>query len=169
MKSARQQNPSAKKRKRRPRSITRRNLKNLLRFLPVIAPLLITAFIYTWQHTRMSIVGAPVEGLRADRTDLIKHNDSIRLRIEQLQAPARIETIAREKLGMVSPEKWQVVTLDHPTQPPEAADETDGGRTGRIFPIIQKAARLLGFPEKQETFGAASQRRLRSGPGSQAG
>ena len=110
--------------KRRTKSITRRNLKNWLRLLPVIAPIVTTAFIYTWQHTRMTIVGLPIEELRAKKDELTRQNDSIRLHIERLQAPARIESIARKKLGMISPETWQVIALEQPVRPPRTVGET---------------------------------------------
>ncbi|MBI4831829.1 MAG: cell division protein FtsL, partial [Candidatus Lindowbacteria bacterium] len=115
---------SAKKRKRRAKSLTRRHLKNTLRYLPFAGPLIITAFIYTWQHTRLNIVGLPIESLRAKRTEIVKQNDSIRLRIEKLQAPQRIEAIAHEKLGMSLPQTWQVVALDQPMEPPQPNGET---------------------------------------------
>jgi cell division protein FtsL len=145
-----------KKKKRHPKSIARRNLKNSLRFLPVGILLIVTAFIYTWQHTRLTIVGLPIEPLRTKKRDLIKQNDSIRLRIEQLQAPARIESIARNKLGMVSPQKWQVVALNEPTQPPEAAPETNRLAEHRP-PSTKKSAGLFGFLKKHGNLGNTSQ------------
>lgn len=101
-----------------------------------------------WQHTRLNIVGLPIESLRARKMDLIKQNDSIRLRIEQLQAPQRIETIAHEKLGMSSPETWQVVALDQPMRAPRSAGETIRRAEGQL-PPVEKPAKLLGFLKKR--------------------
>lgn len=156
MKTTQKKKKPEKKKKRRPKSVVRRNLKNSLRLLPAGVLLIVTAFIYTWQHTRMNIVGIPIEELRAKRRDLIKQNDSIRLRIEQLQAPARIESIARDKLGMVSPQKWQVVTLNEPTRPPEAVPETNR-MAERRHPSANKSAGLFGFLKKHGSLGNTSQ------------
>lgn len=119
---------NTRKKKRRPKNSQRQILKKTLRFLPFLAPLLLTAFLYAWLYTRMNIVGLPIEELRDTKRNLIKQNESIHLRIEQLQAPARIESIARNKLGMVSLEKWQVVALDEPLQPPDEEAPEQRGR-----------------------------------------
>jgi cell division protein FtsB len=138
---------SQRRRKRRSKSVIMRNLRKPLRYLPWIAPFLITAFIYAWLYTRINIVGLPIEPLRAQKRDLVKQNESIRLRIEQLQAPARIESIARAKLGMLSPQKWQVVALDEPMQPP---DETGGAaqKPGHGLASNRESVRLFGFLKK---------------------
>lgn len=155
------QRKSGARKKRRPKSIAARNLKSSLRYIPFIAPIAITAFIYAWLHTRMNIVGLPIESLRARKRDLIKQNDSIRLRIEQLQAPARVESIAREKLGMVSPESWQVVAVDEPTRPPGATFETCTAR--HELSSGHNEAGLFGFRQEkrrapQDLQGAAPKR-----------
>ena len=144
MKTASKEKGRKPKKKRRPKSATLRNLKNWLRFLPIIAPIVMTAFIYTWQHTRMNIVGLPIENLRAQERELLRQNDSIRLRIERLQAPARIESIARKKLGMISPGKWQVIALDQPARPPVRVIETDP-RADYNFVSRKKTVGLFGI------------------------
>jgi cell division protein FtsL len=121
------------------RALKGRNFKDFMRLAPFVAPLIVTAFVYAWLYTRINITGLPINELRSRQSDLVKRNDSIRLRIEQLQAPARIESIARRKLGMVSPEKWQVVAVDEPVNPPEsppgilAAEESKFGGTQDIL------------------------------------
>jgi len=140
------------KKKRRSKSKSRRNLRQFLRFLPIVAPLILTAFIYMWQHTRMNIVSISIEKLRAKRRDLIKQNDSIRVRIEQLQAPTRIELIAREKLGMISPEKRHIIPLDEPFQPPRRAVESTRLVDERVS-SSQKAAGLFRFLKKRGSSG----------------
>jgi hypothetical protein len=87
--------------------------------------------------------------------DLVKQNDSIRLRIEQLQAPQRIETIAHEKLGMSLPETWQVVALDQPMRPPRSAGERIRRAEGQL-PPIEKSAKLLGFLKRRGASEGAS-------------
>lgn len=143
-----------KKRKRRPRSLARRNAKIIFRILPFIVPPLITVFMYTLLHTRTNIVALPIEDLRDQRAELVKRNDALRIKIEQLQAPRRIEAIARQKLGMISPNLWQIIVLDKPVQAPGAAvrladsperEESNsllGKLRQRIFSAGTSAARL---------------------------
>jgi cell division protein FtsB len=133
-----------KRRKRRLRSSARKNLKQGLKILPFILPPVATAFILTWLYTRSNIVALPIEGLRVERTNLIKRNDTLRLNIEQLQAPYRIDPIARKKLGMISPEVWQVVVLDKPVRAPEPAIQVAGdarplNSPGLLRSLLQKA------------------------------
>lgn len=168
MKTAPKEQNRKKKKRRRPKSVTRRNLKTWLRHLPIIAPIVMTAFIYTWQHTRMNIVGLPIEDLRVKKKELAKQNDSIRLRIEQLQAPARIESIARKKLGMISPEKWQVIALDHPVRPPEAAVETDRRADSNLV-SSEKMVGLSGTLKKHGSFRSPSQEKRHSETPRQSG
>ncbi len=143
--------PNRKKKRRRPKSLIRRNLKNWLRFSPFLTPLIVTAFVYMWLHTRLNIVTLPIQNLRAKKTYLIKQNDSIRVSIERLQAPDRIESIARTKLGMVSPEKWQVVALEEPLQEPAKTRKEIAARDA--LPPGQKTAGLFGFLKKGWIFG----------------
>lgn len=109
---------TSKKKKRRANNTARRNLKALLPYLPFILPIILTAFIYMWIYTSMNIKAMPIGELNKKKIELIKHNDSIRLQIEELQTPARIEKIAREKLGMISPEGYRMIALDEPMRPP---------------------------------------------------
>jgi cell division protein FtsB len=119
MKKDPRKNSKKKARKRRKRGSARPIFRAALPFLPFVGPPLITAFIYMWLYTDMNIVSIPARDLKDQKEKLIKHNDSVRLRIEELQAPARIESIAREKLGMISPQEYGLVALDEPMQPPE--------------------------------------------------
>jgi len=114
-------NVQAKKKKRRPKSLVLKNLRQIIQIAPFLFPIIVTAFTYSWLYTRTNIVAHPIEGLRSRKVNLMKRNDALHLSIEQLQAPQRIEAIAREKLGMISPERWQVVVLDKPVRAPEAA------------------------------------------------
>jgi cell division protein FtsL len=165
LKLAGKQTDAKKKKKRRPRSLVRRNLKNWLRYLPYILPLIITAFIYAWLHTRLTIVTLPVKSLRNQKTDLNKQNDSIRYCIEQLQDPRRIESIARKKLGMVSPENWQVVALEEPLRAFEASADTSR-QTQTVSQSCPRTLWLFGFLRGHGILGDNSAKDLAPEPAS---
>lgn len=169
-KSAKQQN---RKKKRRSRSAARRSIKDMLRFLPIAAPLIMTAFIYMWQHTRANIVGAPVEKLRARKMALIKQNDSIRVQIEKLQAPGRIESIAQKKLGMIAPQEYRLIALDEPMRPPGVelernavadADMQTSREPERRFGFLKP-----GFLKKKREPGSAPEKTASTQTGRQSG
>jgi cell division protein FtsL len=109
---------TTKKKKRRPNNAARKNFKALLPYLPYVGPIILTAFIYMWIYTSMNINAMPIGKLKENRRELVKYNDTIRLQIEELQAPERIEKIARKKLGMISPEGYGMIALDEPMRPP---------------------------------------------------
>ncbi len=133
-----------RKKKRNARNTARRSLKTLLPFLPFIAPVVATAFIYMWIYTSMNITAMPITELRKTRKELIKHNDSTRLRISELEASGRIESIAREKLGMISPEDYRVVALDESMLPP--GDAGAGPRpAAKRLQVKERSEGLFGF------------------------
>ena len=151
----------SRKKKRCLRSATRRAAKDAQRFLPLLAPLIITAFIYMWQHTRTYIDSLPVEKMQSQKRELAKQNDSLRLRIQELQAPDRIEAIARGKLGMTAPQEYRLIALDEPMQRP-GGDPVTGRAAGNDARAGQGAEGQvgrwkIGLLKKREQSGAASE------------
>jgi cell division protein FtsB len=108
-----------KTRKRIARGSAAASLRALLPFLPIFGPPLVTVFIYMWIYTHMNIISIPARELRQQKERLHKENDSIRLRVEELQSLGRIERIARTKLGMISPQDYRQVALDESMWSPE--------------------------------------------------
>jgi len=109
------------KKKRRTNNAAQKYLKALLPYLPYLAPIIVTAFIYMWIYTSVNIDSMPIAQLKQQKEELIKHNDSIKFRIEELQAPEQIDKVAREELGMISPEGYRTIALDEPMRPPGIA------------------------------------------------
>ncbi len=166
-------NRKAKKKKRRARSMARRNVKEALRFLPMVAPLIITAFIFMWQNTRTNIDSMPVEQLQAKKRKLTKQNDTIRLRIEVLQAPKRIESIAREKLGMISPQQYRLIALEEPIRSPGPAARGNPGiernaqagkKSEGLFDLL-----TFGFLKERGESKSAAERTASAGTGGKSG
>ncbi len=138
-----------RKTKRKTRNMARRYLKALLPYVPFIAPVVATAFAYMWIYTSMNIKAMPITELRKQRKEIRKQNDSIRLRIEELQAPGRIESIAQKKLGMIQPEEYRVVVLDEPMRPPGIAGETRSPAEKRMQ-AKKESEGLFGFLDINE-------------------
>jgi cell division protein FtsL len=133
-----------RRKKRKARNTARQSIKALLPLLPFIAPIVATAFVYMWIYTSMNINSMPIAKLRGQRKELMKQNDSIQLRIEELQAPRRIESIAQKKLGMIPPKEYRVVVLDEPMRPPGIAADTQHPPEKRLR-AKKESEGLLGF------------------------
>jgi cell division protein FtsL len=85
------------------REVDRRRLQQLWRWAVVAVVLVLVLLFSAWQHFELLRHGFRVEQLRQDRAaeeDVHRH---LRLEIETLKAPARIERLATTRLRMVAP------------------------------------------------------------------
>lgn len=85
-------------------------------------------FAYGWQHYQWIQYGYRIEEAQKKKEQLSEIGRQLRLERASLRDPSRIDSIAREKLGMVAPSPGQLVTLNAdapltiPT-PPQPAQE----------------------------------------------
>jgi cell division protein FtsB len=77
---------------------------------------LIAVFLmfYVYQHFRCIDLSFQLEDLRARQTKMSALNSELRLEIEGLQDPRRIDVIARRQLGLTEPLPTQVQEYDTP-------------------------------------------------------
>lgn len=86
-----------------------------------IAGLLVVVLLFSaWQHFELLRHGYRVEQLQRERAveeDLARH---LRLEIDTLKAPQRIETLASEKLHLVAPSRDDAIVIERvvPAEPP---------------------------------------------------
>lgn len=86
-----------------------------------IAGLLVAVLLFSaWQHFELLRHGYRVEQLqreRADEEDLARH---LRLEIETLRAPQRIERLAIDQLHLVAPTRDDAIVIERvvPAEPP---------------------------------------------------
>lgn len=76
--------------------------------------ILLAALFYVWQHTSVVRLGYEVERLRERQAALVQENKGLRLELGQLRSLRRVEEIARQRLGMVTPKPGQVVLIPEP-------------------------------------------------------
>ncbi len=83
-------------------------------FMVALTGLVLTAAIiaYAWPHFELIRLGYRMEELRQTREDLIEETRHLELQRATELAPARIEAIAREQLGMVYPDREHIVILE---------------------------------------------------------
>ena len=78
---------------------------------------LIAVFLmfYVYQHFRCIDLSFQLEDLKGRQTKMSAFNSELRLEIEGLRDPRRIDVIARRQLGLTEPLPTQVQEYDAPT------------------------------------------------------
>jgi cell division protein FtsL len=71
--------------------------------------------MYIYQHFRCIDLSFQLEDLKAKQTQSLALNSELRLEIEGLRDPRRIDVIARRQLGLTQPMPTQVQEYDAPT------------------------------------------------------
>jgi cell division protein FtsL len=69
------------------------------------------ALVYVWSHLRMTGLENKIAEELNRKEQLMEEQRKIKVEIATLKAPGRIESIAREKLHMVYPQREQVINL----------------------------------------------------------
>ena len=102
------------------REVDERRLRDLWQSLAVGVALVIVLLFSAWQHFELLRHGYRLEQMQRDRSVEADVNRHLRLEIETLRAPQRIEKLATERLGMVAPRDAEAVVLERvaPTTPP---------------------------------------------------
>ena len=77
--------------------------------------------LYIYQHFRCIDLSFQLEDLKARQTKMSAFNSELRLEIEGLRDPRRIDVIARRQLGLTEPLPTQVQEYDAPSDSEVAA------------------------------------------------
>jgi len=101
------------------REVDERRLRDLWQSLGIGVVLVIVLLFSAWQHFELLRHGYRLEQMQRDRAAESDINRHLRLEMETLRAPQRIETLATERLGMVTPKDGEAVVLERAT--PSAA------------------------------------------------
>jgi cell division protein FtsL len=85
--------------------------------------LVLVLMFSAWQHFELLRHGYRVEQMQRERAAEEDVNRHLRLEIETLRAPQRIESLATERLGMVAPGADEAIVLERvtPAEPPAKA------------------------------------------------
>lgn len=102
------------------REVDQRRQRELWSSLAIGAVLVLVVMFDAWQHFELIRHGYEIEALqkaKADEEDVRRH---LRLEIETLRAPQRIERLAVSRLGMLQPKSGEAIVLERvlPAEPP---------------------------------------------------
>ena len=94
--------------------------RDLWTSLGMAALVVVSVMFWTWQHFALLRHGYRLEELqrqRAAEEDVARH---LRLEIETLRSPKRVEAIARGKLNLVTPSREDAIVIERvvPAEPP---------------------------------------------------
>ena len=87
-----------------------------------IGVFLVLALLFSaWQHFELLRHGYQIERMQQERAAEEEINRHLRLEVETLQAPRRIEKIATERLHLVAPSRGQAIVIERvtPSVPPD--------------------------------------------------
>jgi len=105
------------------REVDETRQRQLWRWMAVALVLVVIAVITAWQHVELIRYGYRLEQMQQERAaeeDVARH---LRLEIEKLQAPGRIEELAVGRLHMVAPQRDSIVVIERvvPAEPPSSS------------------------------------------------
>jgi cell division protein FtsL len=103
------------------REVDEQRQRELWTSLGIFALLVSVLLFSAWQHFELLRHGYRIEQVQRDRADEDDINRHLRLELETLRAPQRIEKLATERLGMVAPGPADAVILERVTQAPPPA------------------------------------------------
>jgi len=88
-----------------------------LRHSFVIGSLLVVVLLFSaWQHFELIRHGYRLEEMQRQRATEEEINRHLRLEIETLRAPQRVEKLATERLGMIPPGPSETVIIERSVQ-----------------------------------------------------
>ena len=103
------------------REVDERRLRDLWQSLGIGILLVLVLLFSAWQHFELLRHGYKLEQMQRERASENDINRHLRLEMETLRAPQRIEKLATERLGMVAPGADEAVVLERVTAQPAPA------------------------------------------------
>ncbi len=102
------------------REVDERRQRQLWQSAGIGVLLVLVLMFSAWQHFELLRHGYQLEQMQRDRAAEAEINRHLRLEIETLRAPQRIEKLATQRLGMVEPAADEAIVLERvvPTIPP---------------------------------------------------
>jgi cell division protein FtsL len=103
------------------REVDEQRQRELWTSLGIFALLVSVLLFSAWQHFELLRHGYRIEQVQRDRADEDDINRHLRLELETLRAPQRIEKLATERLGMIAPGPADAIILERVTSTPAPA------------------------------------------------
>lgn len=105
------------------REVDERRLREQRHTLVIVVLFVAVVLFSGWQRVELLQHGYRVERMQEQRADEAEINRHLKLEIETLRSPQRIEMLATQRLHLVAPETGAAVVIERivPTEPPSAS------------------------------------------------
>lgn len=105
------------------REVDERRQREIRQSIGIGLVLVLVLLGWAWQQFELLQYGYRVEEMQRERAVELDINRHLRLEIESLRAPQRIEKLATEQLGLVAPGPSNAIVLERvkPTAPPASS------------------------------------------------
>jgi cell division protein FtsL len=102
------------------REVDERRQKELWQSIAIGCVLVLVLLFSAWQHFELLRHGYRLEQMQRERATEGEINRHLRLEIETLRAPQRIEKLAIQRMGMIAPAAGDAIVLERvtPAKPP---------------------------------------------------
>ena len=112
------------------REVDQARQRELWRSVGIGVFLVVVLLFSAWQHFELLRHGYRIEQMQQERARELEINRHLRLEIETLRSPARIEQIATEDLNLVAPSSDEVFILERVAPAPEPGPGVMAARRG---------------------------------------
>ena len=99
------------------REVDEQRQRDLWQSIGIGCVLVVVLLFSAWQHFELIRHGYRLEEMQRERATEDEINRHLRLEIETLRSPQRIEKLATERLGMVAPAAGDAVVIERMIQP----------------------------------------------------
>jgi cell division protein FtsL len=99
------------------REVDERRQRELWQSMAIGSVLVVVLLFSAWQHFELIRHGYRLEQMQRERATEQEINRHLRLEIETLRAPQRIEKLATEHIGMVAPAVGDATVIERVIQP----------------------------------------------------
>jgi len=99
--------------------------KSAFWFALIVFSIVSASVVCVWQEVRLISMGYELRRLSSQESKLARSNTRCKVEVAKLEAPDRLEAIARKQLGMVRPQSRQLVSvrMEYPVPPPKPDEE----------------------------------------------
>ena len=103
------------------REMDRARQRELWSLVGIAGFVVLVLLFSAWQHFELLQHGYKIESMQQERAAEEEINRHLRLEVETLRAPRRIEKIATEQLHLVAPTRGQAIVIERvtPSTPPD--------------------------------------------------
>jgi cell division protein FtsL len=105
------------------REVDEMRQRELWKSVGVAGFLVLVLLFSAWQHFELLRHGYQVEEMQRQRATEVETGRRLRLEIDTLKSPKRIETLATEQLHLVTPSRDEAIVIERvlPADPPPAS------------------------------------------------